>query len=69
MEGVKKLQKTPLSVKKNANSGILDAFFALIGAFFILFPTVPVLCKTLYYLFLTSKASRMPSPKKLNAFA
>jgi hypothetical protein len=49
VERVKKLQKTPLCVKKFANSGLFDSFFALIGAFFILFSTVPELCKDLYY--------------------
>jgi hypothetical protein len=33
MERVKKLQKTPLGVKKIANRGLFDTFFALIGAF------------------------------------
>jgi hypothetical protein len=47
MERVKKLQKTLLGVKKLANSELLDAFIALISAFFTLFTTVPDLCKTL----------------------
>ncbi len=42
-----KLQITPLCVKKFANNELFDSFFALIGIFFILFPTVPELCKNL----------------------
>ena len=48
MERVKKLLKTPLIVKKLANSRLFDSFFALIGAFIILFFIVPELCKSLF---------------------
>jgi hypothetical protein len=47
MERIKKLQKTPLGIKKLAHSELLDAFFALIGVFFTLFTSVPDICKTL----------------------
>jgi EAL domain-containing protein (putative c-di-GMP-specific phosphodiesterase class I) len=52
---LKSCKKTPLYGKKVANSRLSDAFFISIGAFSILFSTVPELCKTLYYRYICSR--------------